>query len=155
MADLRRRIKRLEQRLAQAQAGRDMSERAQEERRRQRALSEVWDVLELHYPGELRAFEARLLDASVRVQAGTPDAVDLVALAALPRDALNVLGWSREDALVLIGAVHDDTMTLDRWKALPIRGPGAGGAPDLSDEQLIAELHRLGLHERAEALTAS
>lgn len=161
--DIRRRIQRLEQRLAQARINGKISADVNGDRDRQRAIATLFDVLEAHYPdngyersedGRIarRGFGCMALQASQRLLAGSPSDRDREATAALPKEELRRLGWTATEALILIGSMYDPTMTLSRWRE--IGGPRSD-RDDISDEELDRRLGALGLGFKADPLSAS
>lgn len=109
MADLRRRLLRLERAAASLR-------RAQPEAARLRiAAAALFDVLEAHFPADpwsaglpRHSSADKVAAAAARLLADAPSDVDLAALAAMPQEALRIFGTSAKELLITVG-------TLDQW----------------------------------------
>lgn len=95
---LRRRLALLERLELEAVKGR--VERPKTDRDLQLAARAVFDVLELHYPGE-----SFVKEAAARLQAGQATDQDRAALAAMPGEALRIFGRSAEELLIMVGTL--------------------------------------------------
>lgn len=103
---LRRRLALLE-RLELEVAAKVRVERPKTDQDLQLAARAVFDVLELHYPGETLVQEA-----AARLQAGQATDQDRAALAAMPGEAPRIFGRSAEDLLIMVGTLPDMTPEL-------------------------------------------